>query len=292
MIKSAYYGVDEKYIDVKDRILSDIQDKKCIKVSNAHFGKDPAVNVLKRLRIETEDGEVFIFNENSICHFYFLDKSILKKTRLGIFYTNNKIKEEILDSSLASIQKSVEASNNAEVIVCPQISDRQKYFFEIDSIFKNNHHPNIVSQILQCLSVLNNYNNFKYVSFLEHDVLYPEDYFAFEDFDESYVCNQNYIGISKMGFQKSNSAALPLHQMTMKADFAKSYFEKLLIKYLYGQFETLEPAGNIKNIFNKNPSMHVNHGKNFTSHFQTYKKEYADKNQYWGECSKYQNFFL
>ena len=129
MIKSAYYGVDEKYIDVKDRILSDIQDKKCIKESNAHFGKDPAVNVLKRLRIETEDGEVFVFNENSICHFYFLDKSILKKTRLGIFYTNNKIKEEILDSSLASIQKSVEASNNAEVIVCPQISDRQKYFF-------------------------------------------------------------------------------------------------------------------------------------------------------------------
>lgn len=292
MIKSAYYGTDEKYIDVKDRILSDIRDKKCIKVSNAYFGKDPAVNVLKRLRIETEGGEVFVFNENSICHFNFLDKRILKKTRLGIFYTNNKIKDEVLDSSLASIQKSVQISNNVEVIVCPQISDRQKYFFEIDSIFKNNHHPNIASQILQCLSVLNNYSNFKYISFLEHDVLYPEDYFMFDDFEENCACNENYIGISKIGFQKSNGIDLPLHQMTMKADFAKSHFEKLLIKYLYGQFEMLEPSGNIKKIFNKNPSMHVNHGKNFTSHFQTYKKEYADKNEYWGEYYKYQNFFL
>jgi energy-converting hydrogenase Eha subunit F len=94
----------------------------------------------------------------------------------------------------------------------------------------------------------------------------------------------NYIGICKEGFQKTHSNHEPLHQMTMKFDYAVKHFEELLKEAISKGGVLVEPQKVKRNKWkSKYPAFHVNHGKNFTSHFSTYTKTYSDKDSYWGD---------
>lgn len=291
VIKSAFYGAGDKTINVTTRLQQDIIVKKNILVSNGYFGVDPCPGVIKKLTITLENEKEHVFVENTPCYFETLNDSFYTKDRIGIFYTNNKLKDIILNKSLDTILRAKIFSGKTEIIVCSQKVKSQNYFIEIESLFKNNHHANIATQILQALHAVKNYNHFKYVSFLEHDVLYPEDYFNYPDFEEDCMCNDNFIGVCGTGFQQKKQNDQPLHQMTMKYGYAVNYFEKLILTYLKGEFSMLEPP--IKHrCFNKNPSIHVNHGKSFTSHYNIYSKTTTQEDPYWGEFSNYSNLFL
>ena len=291
MVKSAYYGSDRHFIDVTSRIQQDIFLKKSIIVSNGYFGSDPCPGTIKKLKVTLENDKQYIYTENSLCYFQTLSETFYTKDRIGIFYTNNKINQAVLNKSLETIFKAKEYSTKTEIIICSQSSCHQSYFLEIDSLFKSNHHANIATQVLQALNAVKNYNNFKYVSFLEHDVLYPQDYFNYADFDVDCVCNDNYIGLNRHGFQQKTQNDQPLHQMTMKYSYAVSFFEKLVLTYLKGDFELLEPS--IKHRHNNpTPSVHVNHGRHLTSHFNIYSKTTSAEDAYWGNAEQYSNLFL
>ena len=290
MIRIAYYGTENKKINVTDRILQDAKLKKTIIVNNSYFGIDPCPDALKKLFITLENDKVHLYNENSLCCLEFLNEDVSKKDRIGIFYTNNNINKLIIDKSLESIKNASEFSKNVIIIVCPQIPYQQKYFLEVESLFKSYNHANIASQIVQALSIVKNYTNFKYVSFLEHDVLYPENYFAYENFNVDCIYNDNYIGLCKDGFQIKVQNDRPLHQITMNYSYAINYFEQLVLTYLRGEFKLLEPQDVCK-YTNSLPSVHINHGKHFTSHFNTYSKKLIKSNDYWGDSIKYTSLF-
>lgn len=290
MIKSAHYGSGQHQIDVTEKIKKDFLSKKSIFVNNQYVGSDPCVNVVKNLRIVLDNNEEYSFKENTLCYFGTLDKRFNKCDRLGIFYTNNSIKPEIINKSLETIEIAKNFSGKTEVIVCPHKINQQKYFWEVESMFKSGGHINIATQILQLLNIVKDCPNFKYVSFLEHDVMYPENYFVYDNFDVDCVCNDNYIGICKNGFQKKDQDHQPLHQITMKYDYAVKYFERLLLVYMRGEFELLEPSIKHRHTIS-NPSIHINHGNHFTSHYSIYSKDTTKENNYWGNFDKYSNLF-
>jgi len=145
-------------------------------------------------------------------------------------------------------------------------------------------HENILQKILMCLNHLKEIGECKYVSFLEHDVLYPEGYFDYPEFKDA-ICNMNYIGICEKGFQEKLLAQLPLHQMTMTLDFAiKNFEEKMEITKKQG-WAFIEPD-RVERYRSVNSAMHINHGRHFTSHFQCYAAPDKTINSYWGDCSE------
>lgn len=291
MIKSAHYGSGDLQVDLTEKVKKDFIAKKSIFVSNQYAGFDPYPNVVKDLKIVLDNGEEFFYKENTFCHVGTLDKSFNGCDRIGIFYTNNGINPEVVNKSLETIEIAKNFSKKTEIIVCPYKIGNQNYFMEVESIFKIGGHINIVTQILQALYTVKNYSNFKYVSFLEHDVMYPENYFVYEDLDVDCAYNDNYIGICKNGFQKKNQHSQPpLHQMTMKYEYALKHFERLLSVYMSRNFEILEPSGSQRR-FISNPSVHINHGNHLTSHYSIYSKETTQSNDYWGSFGKYSKLF-
>jgi hypothetical protein len=113
-------------------------------------------------------------------------------------------------------------------------------------------------------------------------VLYGEDYFDFDNFDGNVLSNENFIGINKGGFQPKIQFDQPLHQLTMKFDYAIEYYKNILMESTTKSV-SVEPPLNIpytKRQTNQS-SIHVNHGRNFTSHYNIYSKENYNFDDYW-----------
>lgn len=202
------------------------------------------------------------------------DKSIL-----GIFYTNNTI-PSIVSYCLNDLKK---FTDKIDIVTSVWRPIKDNPFKEILAITKSSNHLNIIIQILQLLYDTKNIK-YKYVSFLEHDVLYPDDYFNFIDFDDKYsgILNQNYIGLCHDGFQQRNYSEPPLHQIIMRFDSAVTHFESLITKGIIGSV-VMEP----KNLIERrcsNPSVHINHGRHFTTHFMVYSNNnISHYHEYWGD---------
>jgi hypothetical protein len=127
---------------------------------------------------------------------------------------------------------------------------------------------------------------YQYVSFLEHDVLYPDGYFDYPEFTEGVLTNMNYKGICEKGWQQRNADHEPLHQMTMRFEHAIVHFEALLRDAISMGGVLVEPQ-TVKRLqwFCANPAVHVNHGKHFTSHFNIYETASFDQHDaYWGSA--------
>jgi hypothetical protein len=138
---------------------------------------------------------------------------------------------------------------------------------------------------MQLLYQAKEMHNYDYVSFLEHDVLYPEGYFDFPDFEEGNVMtNMNYIGINEDGFQPLGQRDEPFHQMTMRFDEAIRHCESILSNALIRNAGLIEPQNIIRKQWEcTNPAIHINHGKHFTSHFNVYRKDNIYTHDgYWG----------
>ena len=284
--------------DVTEHIKNCFKNKKLnLFVSNLIFG-DTNHGVLKKLTIEFNDGSILETNENE-----FLIYPEILSERIGIFYTNNndQKKEKALHASLESLKIASKGINNIVTCVWNEIPENP--FFEIISQVKNSNHLNQVLQVLQLLYFLRkNAKNIKYVSFLEHDCLYPEDYFEYDDFECDSISNTNYIGLCSYGWQPKNEGTRPTSQVTMKFDSAIKHFENIFPNALLENRGSLEPWYSKTESFKfinwenkdwvcKNPSVHINHGYAFTSHFETFQKIFSESNEYWGDFSEYAYLF-
>lgn len=269
-----------------------------IHVSNSIFG-DLDVKVLKTLIVEFDNGLKISQKENKYLFYPEFNE------RVGIFYTNNfknnPIKEKALQISLESLTL---ASFNKSLIITSVWNRIPKNpFVELLHPIQFSCHLNQVLQILQCLYFIKkNINNVKYVSFLEHDCVYPENYFDYDDFECDSITNTNHIGLSKDGWQPKNHGVRPTSNVIMKFDRSIEHFENILPHALLNNNGSLEPwysknEGTIslnwknKDWECKNPSFHINHGHSFTQHFTIFKKIFLESNDYWGHFSEYSYLF-
>lgn len=284
ILYAKYGGVDCTDI-IKSRVIN---NKIILRVNNNIIG-DPKPGILKELVINI-DNEVLVIKEGDLLIY---PKSENKK--LGIFYSNNnniKIYSSIR-SSLESIKKS---ATDVDILTCVWNKVDNNPFPEYISHYKNSSHLNQLLQILQLLYTAKEIKEYEYVSFLEHDVMYPEGYFDYPDINEGEVItNFNYIGLCKDGWQEVPIKHEPFHQMTMKFDDAIKHCESILPNALVTNSGLIEPQ--VPNIIRRkwnciNPSVHINHGYHFTSHYSIYSKDRIFKtDKYWGDFTNYLDLF-
>lgn len=269
-IRKAVYGGK----DVTDFVKSKIQNNKLtLYVGNQTFG-DPSPGVFKELIIDI-NGTVKKYKENS-----YLILPETNKKRLGIWYSNNNV-DKTVRASVLNLERFSEV---ADILTCVWRPISGNPFYQAIAMTQSSNHLNIIIQILQLLYTARQVGNYEYVSFLEHDVLYPDGYFDFPDFDQGVITNMNYIGICENGFQTKNANHEPLHQMTMRFNDAIDHFENLIKEAIKLGGVLVEPDILRKQWNCKNPSVHINHGKHFTSHFSIYSKETTNNNSYWGDA--------
>jgi hypothetical protein len=283
-IKKASYGGVDCTQQLKNKLVND----KLIMRSNNDIIGDPTPGTTKYLEVELEfKGEFF---NTSTKEGGLLVFPTSNSSKLGIFYSNNNDKTiyPAIHASLNSIKKAAEGK--ADVLTCLWQHDIKNPFPEFLAWTQTSSHLNQLLQVMQLLYQAREINSYEYVSFLEHDVLYPEGYFDYPDFEKGEVrTNMNYIGINANGFQPLGQRDEPFHQMTMRFDEAITHCESILANALIRNSGLIEP----QNLIRKqwvciNPSIHINHGKHFTSHYNVYRKDTFANHSYWGD---YQNIW-
>ena len=283
--KASYGGVDcTELVKLKVR-----NDSLILRSDNNIIG-DPALGELKALVINV-DGKEYITLEGDL---FIYPKSNNKK--LGVFYSNNTRPETFpaIRASLKSIEKA--SKGKADILTCMWNHEPENPFTEYIAWTKTFSHLNQLLQIMQLLYVARDINQYDTVSFLEHDVLYPEGYFDYPNIAPgTVITNMNYMGINKQGWQGVPVRHEPFHQMTMRFDEAIAHCESILANALVTNSGMIEPQ--IPNIIRQkweciNPSVHINHGGHFTSHFSIYSTtDLKDYDNYWGYHKDYLKLF-
>jgi hypothetical protein len=197
--------------------------------------------------------------------------------KVGIFYTDNT-NPHITKIVLETLIKN---TKDIKIITCSNEEINDNPFENLIYYNPERSHKNITEKIQYCINHLKNIGEYEYISFLEHDVLYPENYFDFPEFNGC-ICNMNYIGICEKGFQEKLPAQLPLHQMTMRFEYAINHFEEKMRIIEKQGWDCLEP-NEVERYNTKYPSIHINHGRHFTSHYQCYTNANSINNEYWGD---------
>jgi len=283
--KASYGGVD-----CTELVKLRVRNGSLILHSDNNIIGDPAVGKLKALVVIVDDKEYTTLEGDLFVY----PKSNNKK--LGIFYSNNTRPETFpaIRASLKSIEKA--SNGSVDILTCMWNHDPENPFTEYIAWTKTFSHLNQLLQIMQLLYVARNVNQYDTVSFLEHDVLYPEKYFDYpEVLPGTVITNMNYMGINKQGWQGVPIKHEPFHQMTMKFDEAILHCESILANALIKNSGLIEPQ--IPNIIRQkweciNPAVHINHGGHFTSHFSIYSNtDLKDYDDYWGYHKDYLNLF-
>jgi hypothetical protein len=280
IIKATYGGKD-----CTKEIQSKIKDNKLIiRSSNSIIG-DPSIGTLKYLVVDIEGEKTIKVKEGDLLVF-----PKTKLERVGIFYSNNNTPKiyPAIQASLKSIEKSAEGK--ADIYTCMWKHEPLNPFIEYIAWTQTSSHLNQLLQIMQLLYSARQVNDYKYVSFLEHDVLYSEGYFDYPEFENGEVyTNMNYIGMNKDGFQSLGQRDEPFHQMTMRFDDAIKHCESILPNALITNNGLIETQKLKRKQWNcVNPSVHINHGYHFTSHYNVYNKTGISKtNPYWGNIDNW-----
>jgi hypothetical protein len=285
-IVSAIYGASRGQRDVTTevRALVGASGRALFYVSNGLFG-DPCPYQRKQLSLTYE-------HEGATQHLLVDENALLvappsHNTSLGIWYTNNGADDWVLRNSLGQLSK----ARGVDILTCVWSAIPGNPFSE-----KHFHYPgrgghvSICLQILTLLSLARAVKRYDRVFFLEHDVLYPEDYFDMSDVPTPLAVNDRYIGLVAQGYQTEKDDHEPLHQMVMDHDFALKHFHTLLDSYLRGDGMNLEPeARQTPRVrrHTKTPAIHVNHGKHLTSHFATYRPASLQEIPYWGPHARW-----
>jgi hypothetical protein len=287
IISAKYGGLDCTEI-IRTRVKF---DKLMLRVNNDIIG-DPSVGQVKSLELSWEHDDLVHLD-------YYKEGSLISipKTgnkRLGIFYSNNN-QHSIWNAIYKSLDTIKIASNGkADIITCLWEEMPLNPFLSVFSWYKSQSHLNQLLQIMQCLFMAREMGDYEYVSFLEHDVMYPEGYFDYPDFAKGEVLtNMNYGGINKDGWQHRQQNDEPFHQMTMRLEDAIEHCLNILpnaLKVNCGNIETDKLKRS--QWASQNEAIHINHGNHFTSHNSIYNKEntYAT-HKYWGNHEDYVDLF-
>jgi hypothetical protein len=265
-------------VDCTNQIQSLVKnDSLKVRADNRIFG-DPIVGVKKTLPINidgvellVQEGDIFVYPKSS-------------NTKLGIFYSNNSKPElfPAIKKSLQTIQ--IAAEGKADILTCMWNHEPSNPFFEYLAWTKTTSHLNQLLQILQLLYNAKKIKDYETVSFLEHDVLYPNGYFDYPEIQKgTVITNLNYLGLCKEGWQEVPVKHEPFHQMTMRFEEAISHCESIIPNALIRNAGLIEPQNIIRKQWEcKNPAIHINHGRHFTSHFNVYTKNTFEYSNYWG----------
>lgn len=287
-IVKATYG----NVDCTSQLQSKVKNNSLIiRATNGIIG-DPAPGQVKTLIVDMEiDGNVV---RHSVQEHELFVYPKTKKDRVGIFYSNNNTPDiyPAIRASLKSIHKAAEG--RADIYTCMWNREPENPFIEYIAWTQTSSHLNQLLQVMQLLYNARQVNNYTYVSFLEHDVLYPEGYFDYPEFPEGEIyTNMNYIGMNREGFQPRGQEDEPFHQMTMRLTDAIKHCEKALVNALVTNNGLIEPQDMLRKQWrSEHPAIHINHGRHFTSHYNIYRKiDMFTNDPYWGEHSQYLNLF-
>lgn len=286
--KASYGGVDCTRVLQEKAQLGSIQ----IQVDNSLIG-DVAQGVVKYLEIAGTYGDTSFSEIVKEGDFLVLPKST--HNRLGIFYSNNNnsLIWPAIEKSLESIQ--IAAAGRADIISCMWGPMETNPFIQLRSWYTSQSHLNQLLQIMQCLFVAKEMGQYEYVSFLEHDVLYAEGHFDYDEFEKGQVLtNMNYGGICKEGWQHKGQFDEPFHQMTMRMEDAIEHCIYILPNALRTNSGCIETQTLKRIQWNSpNESIHINHGTHFTSHNTIYRKDTVyEQHDYWGDYRKYLSLFV
>jgi hypothetical protein len=285
-IIKAYYGG----VDCTEVVKSKVKNGFLILRSNNDIIGDPNEGIPKSLIVNI-DGKDYITPEGGL---FIYPPS--KNKKLGVFYSNNTRPETFpaIRASLKSIEKA--AKGKADILTCMWDPEPENPFTEYIAWTKTVSHLNQLLQIMQLLYVAKQVNQYETVSFLEHDVLYPEGYFDYPEISPgTVITNMNYMGVNKEGWQGVPVKHEPFHQMTMRFDEAIKHCESILENALVTNSGLIEPQ--ITNIIREkweciNPAVHINHGGHFTSHFSIYSTtDLKSNDSYWGDHKDYLKLF-
>jgi hypothetical protein len=281
-LRWAKWGGKDCTNEVKSKIKGDTL---ILRADNSLIG-DTNPGVIKWLEMEI-NGEIHKVKEGSS---FMYPKSETK--RLGIWYSNDETNHPAVKKSLETIK--VAAEGKADIITCVWSPIWDNPFTEVISWNRNSSHLNQLLQIMQCIYTAQAVKEYEYVSFLEHDVMYPLGYFDYPVFDKGQVLtNMNYGGLCTEGWQERGQNDEPMHQMTMRIEDAIEHCLKILPNALHTNNGMIETQ-TLERIQWEAPnqSIHINHGKHFTSHFSIYKKwDLKTEHPYWGNHSDYLHLF-
>jgi hypothetical protein len=285
IIKATYGGVDCTHV-----LQSKLVAGKLVIRSNNDIIGDPSVGNVKYLEVEFEDGHKEKVREGGTLVY---PKS--KNRKLGIFYSNNN-NHKIWPAIYKSLDTIKEASEGvADIVVCTWEPMSDVPFQQVRSWYTSQSHLNQLLQIMQCLYTAKTMGQYDYVSFLEHDVMYPKGYFDFPDFPSGQVLtNMNYGGVCKSGWQKRTQNDEPFHQMTMRFDDAIAHCLSILPNALVTNSGMIETQTLKRSQWDcPNQAVHINHGVHFTSHNSIYdKRNLTEIHPYWGNINNYENLFI
>ena len=283
IIEATYGGVN-----CTNQVQSKVKgDALVLRADNSIIG-DTKVGEVKYLQIKAElHGEVL---EERVKEGTLLVLPKTTKRRLGIFYSNNH-NPSIYPAIRASLNSIKRASDGkADILTCMWRREHQNPFTELIAWTNTSSHLNQLLQIMQLLYAAREMNEYEYVSFLEHDVLYGEGYFDYPEFEYGEIyTNMNYIGLCKDGYQPLGQRDKPFHQMTMHFSDAIHHCEEILSNALVTNNGLIEPQNMVRKEWESiNPSIHINHGLHFTSHYNVYRKDglFTD-HSYWGNHGQY-----
>ena len=218
---------------------------------------------------------------------------------LGCWYSNNGINAKIIRSSLESVKKAKDSYKDVNVVTCNWSHNMDNPFEEHITLYKMGVHLGIILQVLRIFfEEEKKGNHYDAVSFLEHDVLYPEDYFhrvkmGFHlNSNPLTVINMDYIGMNQTGWLDVVQRDEPMHQFSFQYQTARKHFDLLVKEAVLSGNVILEGNQYSKEIIpykGNKPSCYINHSKHFTSHFNCYAKDSKGKveHPYWGNFKKY-----
>jgi hypothetical protein len=231
-----------------------------------HFGKRLPVDKWNLLKTEAEKVQAFGVRNN---------RKRLKL--LGVWYSNNAAPVPLLQKSLATIKRSVDETmfHDVEVVTCSWQSIPGNPFSGGTHKPSVQGHAAIIEQIRRCLlpgwingAVYDDPYEWEYLVFLEHDVLYPPNYFdrignAARN-EPPVVSNLDYEGLNATGWLKVKERHEPMHQLAMRRDVALANLDRAQEDCRRQGWALLEPQGD-RNDWARippvglMPSIHVNH---------------------------------
>lgn len=212
---------------------------------------------------------------------------------LGIWYSNNAAPAPLMAKSLETIRTAKESATRHEVLVTTcswEPVGGNPFPWILATRIAEPGHATILEQQLQCVEAAESFE-WDVICFLEHDTLYPADYFdrVGNTFAANptapVVSNLDYEGLNKTGWLAVIERHEPLHQLSLRRDVAMTNFRRAAAECQRQGWCYLEPDsatdGHTTIVSDRSnwvriqpsagkpismPSIHVNFDGRFTSH--------------------------
>ena len=230
-------------------------------------------------------------------------RTVPRKKLLAVWYTDNTAPPELMSKSLRTISDALEQTTRHDVTAVVVGWERPAgcpfQFVQYDGERKRSHAA-LVRQIAQAMEHVGTADA---VICLEHDVLYPANYFdrmgdAFGLFPNAQVVSHtDYIGLNATGWLGVKERHEPMHQLGIRWDKMRANLERAAADCARQGWTNVEPDHDsdrstwLRLTGVGMPAVHVNHTKDrFTAHGEVcYHQDSGGvvTHGYWGKAAHY-----